>query len=164
MIAKGRHATVLLSGKLAVKVFRRGLERNAEKEMRYLKQLEPYGIAPRPLFLRGRVLVMERIEGRPVRDMSPQEVRQHAPGFLRALALLDRLGIKKEESHRPGKHFFWTCRGPRLIDFERAHEGTGNVTQFLAFLRHYFPGIERLGRAYKKTGDLQPLLDFILSS
>lgn len=162
---RGKHASVLLVGGLALKWFRPGFAANAAKEFRYLKQLEPYGMAPRPFFRLGRLLAMERVRGRRVRDMDDGEVRGAAPEFLRALHLLDRLGIKKEECHRPDKHFWMTPGGRvKLIDFERAHPGDGNVTQFMHFLRRFYPGITDLGPAYKRTKDLKPVLDFIGSS
>ena len=59
-----------------------------------------------------------------------------------------------------------TKSGVRLIDFERSKEkvNPSNVTQFLQALNRYFPGITKLGKKYKKTYDLQPLVKFIHNS
>ena len=163
-MVKGKHSRVFLLGGIAVKVFRKGFGANAKKEFSALKRLEKYKIAPRPYFLCGRTLFMSRVHGTPIKDMAPDEVKSLAPDFLKAMHLLDRLGIKKEESHRPLKHFFRTHKGIMLIDFERSHPGTGNVTQFLTFLERHFKGISKLGRQYKKDGDLNKILEFIASS
>ncbi len=164
MVVKGRHASVWLVGPLAVKFFKKGMEKNARKEFQALRVLERFKIAPRPYLLFGRVLVMSRVRGRRIRDMTAGEVRRYAPEFLKALHTLDRLGIMKEESHRPGKHFYRTRGGVCLIDFERSHPGRGNVTQFLQFLNRFYPGITRLGKKYKESLDLRPILEFIGSS
>ena len=164
MVEKGKHSRVFLLGGIAVKRFNRGFLPNAKKELAYLRALKPHGIAPRPYFRIGRFLVMSRVRGRPVRELSPGEIKATAPDFLRALCLLDKLGIKKEESHRPLKHFFKTDDGIKLIDFERAHSGAGNVTQFLTFLERYYKGISGLGRQYKKDGDVEKIISFIASS
>jgi len=164
VVARGKHASVLLVGPFAVKWFVRGMAGNARKEYAVLKAIRHLGIAPRPCFRLGRLLVRFQVRGRQVRDMSDGELRRHAPAFLKALHELDKLNIMKEESHRPDKHFFWTRGGPRLIDFDRAHPGRGNVTQFLQFLNRVYPGITRLGAGYKKTLDLEPILKFIGSS
>lgn len=137
---------------------------NARKEYGALRTVWHLNVAPRPFFRAGRLLVMSRVRGRRIRDMSDPEARQHAPEFLKALHGLDKLNIMKEESHRPDKHFFRTRGGVRLIDFERSHPGRGNVTQFLQFLNRYYPGITRFGPAYKKTLDLEPIIKFIGSS
>ncbi len=155
-VERGRHADVFLIGPIAIKIFRKGFEGNAEKEWRFLKLLEPYKIAPKPYFKIGRVIVMERIRGKSFAEMSDEEIKKHFPAFLRILLLLDRLGIKKEECHRPGKHFIITGKGPKLIDFERAHlsKKPGNVTQFLSFLSRYNENFREVAKKYKRSGEL----------
>ncbi|HDR53712.1 MAG TPA: hypothetical protein ENN60_03545 [archaeon] len=159
----GKHSRVLLAGPLAFKLLNPGFRANARKEARFLRQLRSTGMAPRFYFRLGRLLVMERIQGTPVRNMTPDQVRQTAPLFLKVLHQLDGLGIQKEEAHRPDKHFIHTPQGVRLLDFERArkNERPSNVTQFVNFLDRYFPGIRKLGHAYKSSYDLKPLLEFI---
>jgi len=164
MIMKGKHSSVFLFGRFAIKRFHKGFERNAAKEFDALKRLRKYKLAPRPYVLFGRTLIMSRVRGKPIKDMTRHEVMSLAPDFLKALHILDVLKIKKEESHRPLKHFFKTKKGIRMIDFERSHPGTGNVTQFLAFLERYFKGITKLGKRYKQNGDLDKILEFIASN
>jgi len=159
-VVRGRHADVLLIGPFAVKIFRRGLEKNAEKEWRVLKLLEKYRIGPKPYLKIGRVIVMERIRGRQIRDMSEEEIRAYAKDFLKVLHLLDELGIQKEECHRPDKHFFITPEGVRLIDFERAHftENPHNVTQFLAYLSRYFRNVRELAEMYRRERNIEKVI------
>ena len=164
MVMKGKHSRVFFFGGVAIKLFKKGFNKNAKKEFRALKNLKKHKIAPRPYFLLGRALVMSKVSGTPIKDMTPSEVRTLAPDFLDAMHLLDKLGIKKEESHRPLKHFFKTKEGIMLIDFERSHPGTGNVTQFLTFLERHFKGISKLGKQYKQDGDLGKILEFIASN
>ncbi len=160
---KGRHSKVYLVGPLAVKIFKPGLEANALKEWKFLRKLRRTGIAPIPYFKLGRMVAMERIYGKPVRMMTPAEFKASAPAFLKALHILDRLSIQKEECHRPDKHFIKTAGGVRLIDFERAREKArpSNVTQFLQALDSAFPGIAGFGRQYKSDYDLAPILGFV---
>ena len=163
---RGKHSRIYFIGPLVVKFFNPGLELNVEKEWRILSRLKPTGYAPRPYLKFRRMVVMERIRGKPIRDMTPVEVKVFAPEFLEAMYVLDKLGIQKEECHRPDKHFIKTLFGPRLIDFERARESKkpSNVTQFLQFLDRYFPGIKKLGRNYKKSYQIQPILEFMIDS
>jgi putative serine/threonine protein kinase len=163
MRQRGRHSAVFLAGGFAVKVFKREVRANAKKEFDVLRRIQKFGFAPRPFFRIGGIIVMSRVNGKPVRKMTPDEIKVAAPLFLNALYVLDQMGIKKEESHRPDKHFL-ICNGkPVLIDFERAHEGRGNVTQFLAFLEKFFPGIAKLGSEYKRTLDIRPIMEFTSS-
>jgi predicted Ser/Thr protein kinase len=160
---RGKHSSVYLVGPLALKIFKPGFMVNARKEWKFLRRLRGTGLAPRPYLHLGRIIVMERIRGKPVRDMTPAELRASAPAFLCALHLLDLLGIQKEECHRPNRHFIMTSRGVRLIDFERARERAkpSNVTQFLQALGPIFPKIRKRGKKYKKDYDLAPILKFI---
>jgi len=151
---------VFLLGPVAIKIFKKGLEKNAEKEWKFLNILKPYSIAPKPFFKFGRVVVMERIKGKPMREMSKEEIKKFAPEFLRALSILDKLGIQKEECHRPNKHFIMTSKGVKLIDFERAHfkKNPSNVTQFLSFLSNFYENALELAKKYKKERDIEKVI------
>lgn len=163
MKLKGRHSSVFLIGRFAVKFFRREVRANAKKEFQVLRRIEKFGFSPKPFFRMGGMVVMSRVNGKPVNKMTPDEVRVNAPVFLNVLYILDQMNIKKEECHRPDKHFMISGGKPVLIDFERSHEGRGNVTQFLAFLEKFFPGIAKLGSEYKRTLDIRPVMEFISS-
>ena len=117
---RGRHSQVFLIGPFAVKIFNKGLKKNIQKEWDFLHQLKKYKLAPKPHFRFGRAIIMERINGVAIREMLPNEIKIHAIDFLEALHTLDKLGIQKEECHRPNKHFILTESGVRLIDFERS--------------------------------------------
>ncbi|MBR9689740.1 MAG: hypothetical protein GOV01_02515 [Candidatus Altiarchaeota archaeon] len=158
---EGKHSSVWLVGPFAIKIFKEHMSKNTEKEWKFLKQLKPLGFAPTPYFKIGSVIVMSRVKGLSIKQMSDDEIRLSARYFLHALHQLDELKIMKEESHRPHKHFILTKKGVKLIDFERAKKGKGNVTQFLMFLNRFYPGIIRLGKAYKTTLKLAPIIDFI---
>ena len=162
-VERGKHSKVWLVGPLAIKIFKTGFASNARKEWAFLQKLRSTGIAPRPYLRVGRTVLMERIRGKTVRKMAPDELKSSAPLFLKALHLLDKLKIQKEECHRPNRHFILTPRGVRLIDFERAREKErpSNVTQFLQALDRVFPNIRKLGKTYKSTHDLAPILKFI---
>ncbi len=149
---RGRHASVILLGPFAVKIFKRGLEENARKEWFFLRYLRKFGFAPRPYFRFGRIIVMERIWGKNFRQMTEEEIKRHARGFLEILRRLDDLGIQKEECHRPDKHFIVSSRGLRLIDFERAHfsKKPSNVTQFLAYLSRFYTNAIDVAKRYRK--------------
>ena len=62
---------------------------------------------------------------------------------------LDRIGVDKEEMHRPFKHILVKNDKPVLIDFERAHmtKKPKNVTQFIQYLIS-----SRLTNILKKKG------------
>jgi len=161
MKEKGKHSSVYLIGPLAIKLFRKGMSKNASKEWNILKRLKKTGLAPIPYLKLGRLVVMSRIKGKRVGDMSGGEIKTHTKKFLLALNTLDKMNIMKDENHRPKKHFMVYYGRVKLIDFERSKEGHGNVTQFLSYLRHFYPGIEKFGKNYKKTLDLKPILKFI---
>ena len=158
---RGKHSRVWFLGPLALKFFHKEFLANSKKEYKYLKLLKEYKLAPTPYFRIGRLIAMSKIKGRVIKDFTPDEVKLSAKDFLLALHQLDQLDIMKEENHRPHKHFFITKDGVRLIDFERAKKGHGNVTQFLSYLKHFYPDITKLGKKYKKTLDLKPILKFI---
>jgi len=160
---KGRHSDVYFIGNLAIKIFKPGFEKNASKEYRILKKLKPHNFSPVPYLKFGRIVIMSRLRGIPLKDFLPDEVRRLAIPYLRIMFLLDSLEIMKEENHRPLKHFIITRKGPKLIDFERSHKGTGNVTQFMSYLNRFFPGIIEFGPIYKREMKLKPIIDFISS-
>jgi len=122
--------------------------------------LKPYGIAPKPYLKIGRIVIMERVEGKPIMDMDEEEIRKAAPQFLRALAILDRIGVQKEECHRPHKHFLLSEGGVKLIDFERAHfkKKPSNITQFLSFLSKFFDNAIALAKRYEKERDIEKVI------
>ncbi|MBR9681284.1 MAG: hypothetical protein GOV00_00610 [Candidatus Altiarchaeota archaeon] len=160
---RGKHSQVLLLGPFAIKIFKPNMKLNTKKEWYFLRLLQKKGIAPRPYLKVGRFVVMERIKGTPVREMSAEIFKQHAVDFVEALHTLDMMGVQKEECHRPNRHFILTQKGIRLIDFERSklRKAPSNVTQFLQFLNLHFPGIRKLGKPYKKTYQLAPIVSFI---
>ncbi|MBR9680227.1 MAG: hypothetical protein GOU98_00185 [Candidatus Altiarchaeota archaeon] len=158
---RGKHSKVWFLGPLAFKIFNKGFLLNAKKEYKSLRILKKYKLAPTPYFRIGRLIAMSKINGRVIKDFTPDEVKLSAKDFLLALHQLDKLDLMKEESHRPHKHFFLTKDGVRLIDFERTKKGHGNVTQFLSYLKHVYPNITKLGKKYKETLDLKPILKFI---
>ena len=147
---RGRHSKVLLAGGLAIKVFKKGFLANAKKEWQFLKLLKKHRIAPKPVARIGRIVVMERVKGTEICRLDDAGLLEHLADFLEPLILLDRLGIKKEECHRPDRHFLLTERGVRLIDFERAHfsKRPGNTTQFLAYLEKRLGLKDRIGKEY----------------
>ena len=161
MRKKGKHSTVFLLGGFAIKIFSREVGVNAQKEFRVLKKIKKFAFAPKPYFRLGRVVIMERVNGKNFKEMREQEIRRKVPEFLLALNKLDKLRINKGENHRPLKHFIVTKNGIKLIDFERANEGSHNVTQFLSYLNKFYFGIIKLGKKYRKNLDLRPILKFI---
>ncbi len=158
-VERGKHSKVYLIGPFAIKIFKKGFEKNASKEWKFLNLLKPYNFAPKPYFKLGRLLVMERINLKPIGKASFEEFAPYIPLFLKALETLDKLGIQKEECHRPNKHFLFGKGKVKLIDFERSHfsKKTHNVTQFLAFLAKFDSRFREIARNYSREKVLELL-------
>ena len=109
-------------------------------EARMLKRLASYRLAPRMCFATPKYVVYHFVEGPLLLDYLEQASAKQCKDILLACvkqcALLDRIGLKKEEMHRPVKHIFIENHKPVMIDFERAHYTikSHNVTQFVSFL------------------------------
>ncbi|AEA46624.1 hypothetical protein [Archaeoglobus veneficus] len=137
---RGRHSTVFRVGDRAIKRFKPGLEVNFRKEVYFLEKLQPYGFVPRLYGYDDRNLEieMEFIEGQYIRDidMGSEEGRKIVERCFEICYTLDRLGIQKEEMHRPDRHIIVRNGKPYFIDFERAHETSkpSNVTQFAVYV------------------------------
>ncbi len=109
-------------------------------EARMLKRLASYKVAPRMHFATPKYVVYHFVEGPLLLDYleqaSAKKCKEILVACVKQCALLDRIGLKKEEMHRPVKHIFIEKHKPVMIDFERAHYTVKphNVTQFVSFL------------------------------
>jgi HemK-related putative methylase len=117
-------------------------------EAQMLVKLNKHGIGPILLFSGDRYFAYRFVEGEMVIDYiersSREDILRQLQAVIGQLAILDRLGIDKEEMHHPVKHII-IGKKPVLIDFERAHhtERPKNLTQFVEFLARISMLLER---------------------
>lgn len=112
-----------------------------KNESTMLKRLNNYKIGPKFLFSGENFLVYEFAEGIFFPDFLEKSNKKDILIVLEKvfsqLKEMDKLGINKEEMHRPLKHIIVSKDlNPVMIDFERAHftEKSQNITQFSKFL------------------------------
>jgi len=129
-------------------------------EANYLKIVNKKGIGARLFTFTNDYIIMEFVDGMPILDFfdknSERAILSVIKQIFEQLFVLDKLGINKEEMHRPIKHIIITKNNKVvlidaqnsknsgiskttkvvLIDFERAKKSnkTHNVTQFCQFL------------------------------
>ncbi len=114
-----------------------------KNEARMLKLLNLYNIGPKLMFAGSNYVAYEFVEGEYFRGWletakKPAIKKVFKQAFSQCFKL-DRLGIAKEEMHRPLKHILvGKGKAPKatFIDFERAHKmkKPHNVTQLCQYL------------------------------
>jgi len=130
-----------------------------EKDM--IQRVNKKGIGPKfRLFIAPNILVYEFVEGEFLKDFTgrakKQEIKKVLKKVLDQCYTLDKMGINKEEMHRPLKHVI-VGKQIVMIDFERARrvERLQNVTQFCQYIGNIFPQkrnkLTTLARNYKKN-------------
>ena len=119
-----------------------------ENEVNFLKRIEKYNIAPKVLLYEnntkiGEYFVYKFIKGEFIgyftedKKTKKNEIIEILKKVMEQMYLLDKLGINKEEMHRPIRHIIIDSKlNVKLIDFERANmtKKPKNVTQFCQFL------------------------------
>ncbi len=145
--------------KIAVKVKRKeskAVER-IKNEVKWLKVLNKKNIGPRLLFYGDNYLAYKFVEGEFILDyLRNKRDRKVLVSVLNQCFEMDKLGVNKEEMHRPVKHIIVNEEGEvTLLDFERCYKTKKphNVTQFGVFLvRHKLANkkIISLLKSYKK--------------
>ncbi len=154
-IAKGWHSTIYLTDRgTIIKRFKKGMERNFEKELNVLKKLSSYDFVPKVIsYNKDRLEIeMEYIKGKNLREILRYEKnRDRILKILREIFekcyILDKLGIQKEEMNFPEKHIIISNDKIYFIDFERAIEKKrpSNVTQFVEYLYRRRDLLEKIG-------------------
>ncbi len=138
---RGRHSVVYLTKKYAIKVFRKGFRYNFEKEVKFLRLLQPFGFVPKLYFVDpvDTKIVMERIRGKKIRDEMNAKVLERC---LDICFILDTIGVHKEEMNHPDRHIIVSDKRVYFIDFERSvlTSKPANLTQFCTYLRRW--GVE----------------------
>lgn len=168
VIGKGWRGIVykgLLNGKvLAFKVPRDKIHLKAiKKEAKILKEVNKHGIGGKLEIVGEDFIAYRFIEGKPLIDVINQEnAKELVYQLLIQARQLDKLGISKDEMHRPYKNVIVDDEGKvHLIDFERSKfsKKTHNITQLLHFIMtagyKYFNHFDKeklieLAKKYKK--------------
>ncbi len=147
-LAKG-HRGVVYTGlckgkKVAIKAERKDVSASrgrARRESKWLRLLNRHKIGPKLLFSGKDYFAYEFVNGRFISEFIKNSNKKTIVAVIKKVLqqcfLLDRLGISKQEMHRPVKHIIVTRqKKPVLIDFERCRKTSKpkNVTQFLQFL------------------------------
>ncbi len=136
---------------------------NIQKEGKILKIVNQYGIGGK-LFLTGEdFIAYQFIQGKPLKKVIDEKNGKIIISqLLKQARILDRVGINKEEMHRPYTNVLVdNSLNVYLIDFERARQGKNiqNVNQLLQFILtegyRYLPPFDRgklieFAKIYKK--------------
>ncbi len=137
---------------------------NIQKEGKILQTVNIYGIGGK-LFLTGEdFIAYQFIQGNPLKKViNEKNGKIIISQLLKQARILDKLGINKEEMHRPYTNVLVdNSLKVYLIDFERAKQGKNiqNVNQLLQFILiegyRYLPPFDReklieLAKIYKKN-------------
>ena len=150
---------------------------NIQKEGKILKTVNRYGIGGK-LFLTGEdFIAYQFIQGKPLKKViNEKNGKIIISQLLKQARILDKVGINKEEMHRPYTNVLVdNSLKVYLIDFERARQGKNiqNVNQLLQFILtegyRYLPPFDReklidLAKVYKKSKtekNFQKILSFL---
>jgi len=138
-----------------------------QNEAIYLKLLNKHKIGPTLLKATKKYIIYKFVEGEYIKDKIDQLTKKNKiillKNILKQCHKMDRLGIDKEEMHRPLKHIV-LAKSPIMLDFEKCHKTNKpkNVTQLLQYMRNLKiltkKKILTLAREYKKSLDLKPIL------
>ncbi len=149
---------------LAFKVPRDEIHKRAiKKEAEILKEVNRAGIGGRLKLVGDDFIAYKFIEGKPLKDVINEEnAKELIYQLLMQARELDKMGISKDEMHRPYTNVIVDKEGKvHLIDFERAKHSKkpSNVTQLLHFVmtagKRFFSHIEsseviKLAKEYKR--------------
>lgn len=149
--AKG-HRGIIYTGnygkkRVAIKAERKDTDakNRAANEVKWLKLINAKGIGPKLLFFGKTYFVYEFIEGDFILDYLEKKSKNETLGIVKKVLeqcfVMDKLGVSKEEMHKPVKHvIIGKDKKPVLVDFERANKTNKpqNVTQFCQFLSSKF--------------------------
>ncbi len=137
---RGKHSTVEVRDRRAIKKFKKGLEYNFWKEVAFLSYLQPHGFVPSLYSIRPERLEveMEFIDGVTIGEKA-RNGELEAKDVLSCMDIcrkLDEMMIQKEEMHMPDKHIIFRDGKAYFIDFERSviKKNPSNVTQFFSYL------------------------------
>ncbi|MEM4819419.1 MAG: hypothetical protein QXQ91_03840 [Nanopusillaceae archaeon] len=138
-IDEGWHAEIFLTERnTIIKKFKKGLEKNYEKEKNFLLELKNYDFVPKIISWddKEKWIEMEYINGKFLEDLNKEEIKKYIEKILDICYLLDKLKINKEEMHRPEKHIIILENRIVFIDWERAKKTKKpqNLNQFIQFL------------------------------
>lgn len=166
LLAKG-HRSIVYTGvwkgkRVAVKKRRFDIDvsNHILNEGGILGLVNKYKLGPKLYYYDKDELVMEYIKGARILDWIEKnnkdkaKIRKIVDELLRQCRLLDKIGVEKQEMHRPIKHAIIGNK-LTLIDFERARKrrkprNVTQVCQFLIRLKLMRRDIETL-RKYKKN-------------
>jgi len=142
-------------------------------EGKWIKKLNKEGIGPNLVMAEKDFFAYHFVEGKVFPKFAEKAGKQKLKKIIRNLFMqchkLDKLGIDKEEMHRPYKHILVKGNKATLLDFERVHKSKKpkNVTQFIQYLASGKIGLVKrkkaieVSKAYKKSMDIKPVLDYV---
>ncbi len=141
--SKGKHSIIFKTNKGTLLKVNNGVGRGIDKERKILKELSDLEFVPEIISFGKDWFEMNMFQGerfdyfwKKYEDgqISREQVRKVLRELVNELIILDKKRIKKEELNRPNKNIIVFKDKVFLIDFERAHKGIGNLTEFFTFL------------------------------
>ncbi len=110
-----------------------------QNEVNFLKVLNKYKIGPKLLSHGKDYFTYEFVNGETLKEYMKQNklAKKLLMNIMKQCEIMDKLGITKEEMHKPLKNIIIKNKKPILIDFERCHytKRPKNANQFKQFLR-----------------------------
>jgi putative serine/threonine protein kinase len=146
LIAKGKRSYVYLSKqrgkKIAFKVVidKKRTKNVIKNEKEFLKLVNKEGIGPKFISSGKDFVSYYYIDGIRILDFikiaDKKSIIKILGDVLKQCYKLDKMGLSKEELHKPVKHILISNKKPVMIDFERSHYSNNpkNVSQFCQFL------------------------------
>jgi putative serine/threonine protein kinase len=146
LIAKGKRSYVYLlkqkEKKIAFKVVidKKRTKNVIKNEKKFLNVVNKEGIGPKFIGSGKDYVSYYYIEGIRILDFIKNADKKLIINILKEVLeqcyKLDKIGLNKEELHKPVKHILIANKKPVMIDFERSHYSSKpkNVSQFCQFL------------------------------
>ena len=138
--------------KIAIKTKRKESEAvgRIQNEINFLKLLNKKKIGPKLVLHDNNWLAYEFVPGQFIKDWLPKAKKKDIKRILKSIFnkchKMDKLGINKEEMHRPLKHII-IGKSIKMIDFERARytKDPKNVSQFAQFVMSHKVILDKKG-------------------
>ena len=125
-------------------------EGKIQNEAKILQLVNKHGLGPKLVAAKDGYVVYEFVEGTFMKDWLPKAPKSKVKPILKDLLkqgyTLDKLGLSKEEMHRPLKHAIVKNKVVQ-VDWERTHKSNKpqNVTQLTQFLMVWKDTLKKKG-------------------
>jgi len=153
--------------KIAIKTKRKESEAvgRIQNEVKFLRLLNKHKIGPKLVLHNENWLAYEFVPGKFIKDWLPKakkkEIKRVLKNIFNKCYKMDKLGITKEEMHRPLKHII-IGKSIKMIDFERARytKDPKNVPQFAQFVMSHKAILDKKGFKINKNNIIAAVKEY----